>query len=95
MIIFFHKTGEMNGSSYVKNPLRSSVMLSIQNFDKNCLVCSVLVYLHPIADSRNDHPKRVSNYRHFMFDLNIQGFDSSNKFNCFDVRKFEKLNNLS
>ena len=34
MKLSFHKTGKLNGSSYVKIPLRSSAILNIQNNDK-------------------------------------------------------------
>ena len=38
MTLFFYKTTEMNGSSYVKLPLRSLAFLSIENEDKYCLL---------------------------------------------------------
>ena len=34
MKISFYKTVELNGSSYVKSPLRSSAILNIQKIDK-------------------------------------------------------------
>ena len=34
MKLRFYKTGEINGSSYVKNPLRSNAILKIKNNDK-------------------------------------------------------------
>ena len=34
MKISFYKTTELNGSSYVKNPLRSNAILNVQNNDK-------------------------------------------------------------
>ena len=37
----FYKTEELNGSSYVKIPLRSSALLNIQNADKFCFLCSI------------------------------------------------------
>ena len=51
----------MNGSSYVKRPLRNSANFSSQNDDKYCFIWSILAYLQPIAESRESHPKRVSN----------------------------------
>ena len=30
MTVYFYKTGEMNGFSYVKTPLRSSAILNIE-----------------------------------------------------------------
>ena len=50
--------------------------------------------LHPIADSENEHSTRVSNYRQYFDELNIEGFDFSNGFRCSDVHKLGKLNNL-
>ena len=58
MKILFCKTGQLNGTSYVKIPLRSSAILTIQNNDKYCFIWSVLASLHPCE---NDHPNRVSN----------------------------------
>ena len=60
MTIYFNKTGELNGSSYVKIPLRSNAMLNIENIDKYCFIWSILAILHPC---KNNHPDRVSNYR--------------------------------
>ena len=54
----FWKTGELNGSNYVKFPMRSSVMLKIENLDKKCSIWSNLPHLHLCE---NDHPNRVSN----------------------------------
>ena len=34
MTIYFNKTNELNGSSYVKIPLKSQALLNIQNKDK-------------------------------------------------------------
>ena len=58
LIIFFFKTGEVNGSSYVKIPLRSNPILNIENNDKYCFIWSILASLHPC---NNNHPNRVSN----------------------------------
>ena len=54
MTIYFYKTGEMNGRSYVKIPLRSSAVLNIENDDKYCFLWSILAKLHPC---NNSHPK--------------------------------------
>ena len=56
MKIKFYKTGELNGSNYVKFPLRLNATLNIQNNDKFCFLWSLLVYLHPCE---NTHTKRV------------------------------------
>ena len=52
----------------------------------------ILASLHPGNDS---HPNRVSNYRQYFNELNIQDFDFTNGFKCSDVHIIEKLNNLS
>ena len=41
MKISFYKTGELNGTSYVKIPLRSSSILNIQKIDKYCFIWSI------------------------------------------------------
>ena len=87
-----YKTGELNGKSYVKIPLRSSAILNIQNIDEYCFIWSILAILHP---SENDHPNRVSKYNQNFNELNIDGFDFTNGFRCSDVQKFNELNRLS
>ena len=92
MTIYFYETTEMNGSNYIKIPLRSNAILNVENNDKHCFLWSILAYLHPC---NNNHPNRVSNYRQFFDELNINGFDFTNGFKCSDVHKFNELNNLS
>ena len=92
MKLSFHKPGELNGTSYVKIPLRSSALLNIQNNDKYCFVWSILASLHPCE---NDHPNRVSNYNQYLNELNIDGFDFTNGFKCSDMHRIENLNDLS
>ena len=92
MTIYFYKTNEMNGSNYVKIPLRSNAILNVENNDKYCFVWSVLAWLYPC---NNNHPNRVSNYKKYFDELNIQDFDFSNGFKCSNVHKFNSLNNLS
>ena len=92
MTISFYNTGNMDGSSYVKVPLRSSAKLNIKNDDKYCFLWSILAKLHPCE---NSHPDRVSNYEPHFNELNIEGFDFTNGFRCSDMYRFEKLNNLS
>ena len=91
MTIYFYQTGIMNGSNYIKIPLRSSAILNIENNDKYCFLWSILASLHPC---NNNHPNRVSNYKQYFDELNIQGFDFSRGFKCSDVHKFNELNNL-
>ena len=92
MKINFFKSGELNGSNYVKIPLRSSALISFKNDDKNCFLWSILAKLHPC---KYNHPNRVSNYKYFSNELNIEGFDFTNGFKCSVVQKFEKRNSLS
>ena len=92
MKISFYKTTELNGSSYVKIPLRTNAILNIQNNDKYCFIWSILASLHPC---KNNYPNRVNNYVQYFNELNFQNFDFTNGFKCSDVHKFNELNNLS
>ena len=92
MTVYFYKTNEMNGSNYVKIPLRSNAILNIENNDKYCFLWSILAYLHPY---NNNHPNRVSKYRQYFNELNIQDFDFTNGFRCSDVHEFNEINILS
>ena len=92
MTVYFFKTTELNGSNYVKTPLRSNAILNIENKDKYCFLSSILASLHPC---NNNHPNRVSNYNQNFNELNIQDFDFTNGFKCSDVHKFNELNDLS
>ena len=91
MKISFYKTVEFNGTSYVKIPLRSNVILNVQKNDKYCFIWSILANLHPCE---NDHPNRVSNYLQKFNELNFQSFDFTNGFKCSHVHRFNELNNL-
>ena len=92
MTIYFYKTGELNGSKYVKIPLRSNAIFNIENNDKYCFFWSILASLHPC---NINHPNRISNYKQCFSELNINGFNFSIGFKCRDVHKFNELNNLS
>ena len=92
MTVSFFKTNELNGSNYVKIPLRSNAILNIEINDKYCFIWSIIGSLHPC---NNNHPNRVSNYRQYFSELNIQGFDFSRRFRCSDFHKFNELNKLS
>ena len=92
MKISFYKTVELNGTSYVKIPLRSSAILNVQNNDKYSFIWSILASLHPCV---NTHPSRVNNYIQYFNELNFQNFDFTNGFKCSDVHRFNELNNLS
>ena len=69
----FHKTGDLNTSNYVKIPLRSRT----SNNDKYCFLWWILAGLHPC---KSDHPNRVSNYKQYFDELNVESFDYSNGF---------------
>ena len=92
MKISFYKTGELNGTSYVKFLLRSSAILNFQNNDKYCFIWSLLASLHPCEQT---HPSRVNNYLQYFIELNFQSFDFTNGFKCSDVHRFIELNNLT
>ena len=92
MTVYFYKTNEMNGSYYVKIPLRSNAILNIENNDKYCFLWSILAGIQPC---NNNHPNRVSNYKQYFNELIIQDFDFTNGFKCSDVHKFNEINNLS
>ena len=92
MKIRFYKTGELNGFSDVKIPLRSNALINNKNNDKYCFIWSIIASLHPCD---NGHPNRVSNYIQYFSELNFQSFVFSNGFKCSDVHIFNELNNLS
>ena len=91
MKISFYKTTELNGTSYVKSPLRTNALINIKNNDKYCFIWSILASLHPCE---NDHPNRVNKYIQYFSELNFQSFDFTNGSKCSDVHKFNELNNL-
>ena len=82
MIVYFYKTGEMNGRSYVKVPLRSNAILNFEKIDNYSFTWSLLVGLNPC---NINHPNRVSNYKQYFNKLKIQGFDFASGFRCSDV----------
>ena len=92
MKIRLYRTGELIGSSYVKILFKSNAILNRENNGKNCFAWSKLAHLHLC---KNDHPKRLSNYREYFDELSSEGFDFSNGFRCSVVHIFKKLNNLS
>ena len=63
MKISFHKTVELNGSCYVKIPLRPNAILNDQNNVKNCFIWSILASLHPCEST---HPSRVNKYLQYF-----------------------------
>ena len=95
MRISFHKSGEVNGSSHVKFPLRISANLNFESIGKYCFLWSILAKLQPISDSEKGHCKKVSNSKQHFDELNIDGFHSSNGFKCRASLRFEKIYNSS
>ena len=57
--IRFYKTGELNGSNFLKIPLRSNALINNKSNDKYCFLWSNLAHFHPCD---NDHSNRVSNF---------------------------------
>ena len=56
----FFKTGEINGSSYVKTPIRSTAILKMDINDKYSFQWSILPFIHPCE---NSHQSRVTNVK--------------------------------
>ena len=92
MTVYFYKTGEKNGSNFVKNPLRSNAILNFQNNDKYCFIWLILASVH---SCNNNHPNRVSKYKQNFDELNIESCDFINGFKCSDVYRFKEINDLS
>ena len=92
MKTLFYKTGELNGSSFVKIPLRSSAILIIQNNDKYCFLWSKLAHLHPCDNSNRTRVKKISKY---FNEVNSDGFVFKKRFECSDVQKLNELIILS
>ena len=59
LTIYFFKTAELNGSSYRKTPVGSSVVLKTDNDDEFGFVQSMRAHLHALADSKIGQPTRV------------------------------------
>ena len=92
MTMRFYKPNELNGSSYVKIPIRSSAIFISEDDDKYCFLRSSLAHLRP---SENISPNGVSNYRQHFIEINFDGFDFLNGFKCGDVFRLEKLKMFS
>ena len=92
MKMSFHKNSETNGSKYVKNLLRASPILKIENGDENCFHWSILVSKRPC---QKNHPNEVSIFGQDFDEWIIQDFVFSDDFKIRDVHKIEKSNTLS
>ena len=53
---------------------------------------SLLASLHPC---NNNHPNRVSTYKQYFDELNINGFNFGKGFKCIGVHKFNDMKKLS
>ena len=82
MTKYFYKTGELKDSNYVKKSLRSNAILNIENSDKFCFIWSILSNIHPC---NKHHPNRVTNYKQYFDEINIQCFGLTIGFKCSDV----------
>ena len=47
MTVYFYITGELNGSNYVKIPLRSNAILNFENIDTYCFLWSIFFFTSP------------------------------------------------
>ena len=92
MTVYLYQTGIMKGSNYIKSHLRSNAILNIEKSDECRFIWSILASHH---SCKIKDLNRVSNYKQYSKELNIQGFDFNNGFKCSDVHKFHELNNLS
>ena len=84
----FYKTRDLNGTSYVKIPVRSKAILNIQNIDKHCFIWSILASIHPCE---NDHPNIFSNDNQYFKELNFHSFDFTKGFKCSDAHRFTEI----
>ena len=64
MTIYFYKTQELNGSSYVKIPIRSNAILNIEKDDKYCFLWSILAHIYILVKILILN--RVSNYKKYF-----------------------------
>ena len=82
------------GRGYVELPdfiKGKKAVLNIQNKDNKCFLWCILAALHPVEREKN--PKRVSKYEPYEHELNLGGLSLPMQIG--DVKKFEKLNQLS
>ena len=67
MTVFFYNTSVLDGSIYVKIPLRSNAILDNENNENYCFIWSFFASVHPC---RNIHHNRVSTYRQKFKEVN-------------------------
>jgi len=79
------------GGTYIKLPVKSNVILNIQNFnDDKCILWSLLAYLHPIKTT--NHPCRVSSYKPFINEININHKDIKFPIDDRGIETLQRLN---
>ena len=88
---YFHESTELNGSNYVKVPIRSSATLNFEIDDRFGFLCSVLAHLHPC---KNSHPFECEIIHKKFFKLNNDGFDFTSGFKSNAVHRKNKLNRI-
>ena len=82
----------LSASSYIELPKRvknTMGVINIQNKDNKCFIWSILAHLHP----KPIHAERVTNYKPFEDELDIEGIDFSTPIN--QIPNFEKKNDLN
>lgn len=87
-----NKLNAMRGSSYLPLPeqiKKKHACVNVKNRDDKCFMWAVLSALHPIEKN----PDRVSHYKKFEKELNFK--DIEFPVSVRNIRKFEKLNNIS
>ena len=68
MTICFYETSEMNNTSFMEIPLKSSAILYIENHDKYCSIWSILARLHL---RENSHPNTVWNMENNLLNYTL------------------------
>ena len=79
----------VKGSGYISLPdfiMRKKAIISMENKDEKCFLCSVLRYLHPVQKNA----PRINDLREYENDLNFKGIDFPVKLK--DITKFENQN---
>ena len=92
MTLYFHKTGELNGSKYVKIPLRLNAILNIENNDNYCSLWSILANLH---HCNTNHNNRITDYKQHFGELNIERFDFTKGIKCSYIHLLKGIITLS
>ncbi|GFX69609.1 uncharacterized protein TNCV_1769781 [Trichonephila clavipes] len=90
-----NKYNPLRGSSYIDLPKTikaKKAAINVKNLDDNkCFMWAILSALHP-AD---DHVDRISKYKPYENELNLEGIEFPVKMEDRVFKRFEKLNNVS